>query len=114
MSGELVEQIAANMWRLRRAINSEATFTDRAVKGVSANREKAEGWLAKDAIIITDLRVEKTHRFGARDISLFFDLYNMFNQNPEQNINSTSGTTFLRPLSIVPPRLFRIGAKLNF
>ena len=72
------------------------------------------GTRRQDAIVITDLRVEKTHRFGVRDISLFFDLYNMFNANPEQNINSTSGTTFLRPLSIVAPRLARLGVKLNF
>jgi hypothetical protein len=38
----------------------------------------------------------------------------MFNANPEQNIQSSSGTAFLRPLSVVPPRLARIGAKLNF
>src|SRR5688572_20444073 len=68
----------------------------------------------QDAIFITDLRVEKTHRFGVRDISLFFDLYNMFNENPAQNVQSSSGTTFLRPLSIVPPRLARLGLKLNF
>jgi hypothetical protein len=68
----------------------------------------------QDAIIVTDLRVEKTQRFNTRDISVFFDLYNMFNQNPEQNIQSSSGTAFLRPLSIVPPRLARIGVKLNF
>ena len=72
------------------------------------------GTRGQDAIVITDLRVEKTHRFGARDISVFFDFYNMFNGNPEQNIQSSSGTAFLRPLSIVPPRLARIGVKLNF
>ncbi len=68
----------------------------------------------QDAIFIADLRVEKTHRFSGRDISLFFDLYNMFNGNPAQNVNSSSGTSFLRPLSIVPPRLARLGVKLNF
>jgi fumarate hydratase class II len=30
-------------------------FTERAVKGVTANREKAEGWLAKNAIVVTAL-----------------------------------------------------------
>ncbi len=54
------------------------------------------------------------HRFGSRDFSVFFDLYNMFNSNPEQNLQWSSGTAFNRPLSIVPPRLARIGAKLNF
>jgi hypothetical protein len=68
----------------------------------------------QDAIFITDLRVEKAQRFGERDISVFFDLYNMFNANPAQNVQSSSGTSFLRPLSIVPPRLARIGVKLNF
>jgi hypothetical protein len=35
-------------------------------------------------------------------VSVFFDLYNMFNQNPEQNLQWSSGTAFNRPLSIVP------------
>ncbi len=49
-----------------------------------------------------------------RDISVFFDLYNMFNANPAQNLQWSSGTAWNRPLSIVPPRLARIGVKLNF
>ncbi|HEX4914050.1 MAG TPA: hypothetical protein VFV51_08835, partial [Vicinamibacterales bacterium] len=73
------------------------------------------GTRRQDAIFITDLRVEKAHRFGSgRDISVFFDLYNMFNANPAQNLQWSSGTAWNRPLSIVPPRLARIGAKLNF
>jgi hypothetical protein len=38
----------------------------------------------------------------------------MFNQNPAQNLQRSSGTAFDRPLSIVPPRLARIGLKVNF
>jgi len=73
------------------------------------------GTRRQDDIIITDLRIEKSVTFtGRRDVSLFFDLYNMFNQNPEQNLQWSSGTAFNRPLSIVPPRLARIGLKLNF
>jgi hypothetical protein len=72
------------------------------------------GTRRQDAIFITDVRVEKTHRFGPRDISVFFDLYNMFNENPAQNLQWSSGTAFNRPLSIVPPRLARLGVKLNF
>ncbi len=73
------------------------------------------GTRRQDDILIADLRVEKTHRFGgSRDISVFFDLYNMFNENPAQNLQWSSGTAFDRPLSIVPPRLARIGVKLNF
>ncbi|MGE5377890.1 MAG: aspartate ammonia-lyase [Bacteroidota bacterium] len=36
-------------------IGSVQAFTVRAVKGLTANREKAEGWLAKNAIIVTAL-----------------------------------------------------------
>jgi len=36
-------------------IGAVNAFTERAVKGVTANREKAEGWLSKNAIIVTAL-----------------------------------------------------------
>jgi hypothetical protein len=73
------------------------------------------GTRRQDAIFIADLRVEKSTKFaGGRDISVFFDLYNMTNDNPAQNLQWSSGTAFNRPLSIVPPRLARIGLKLNF
>ena len=72
------------------------------------------GTRRQDEIFITDVRVEKSQKFSGRDISVFFDLYNMFNANPAQNLQWSSGTAFNRPLSIVPPRLARIGVKLNF
>ena len=36
-------------------IGSVDAFTERAVRGLTANREKAEGWLAKNAIVVTAL-----------------------------------------------------------
>src|SRR5512140_3280388 len=36
-------------------IGSVNAFTDKAVRGLTANREKAEGWLAKNAIVVTAL-----------------------------------------------------------
>jgi fumarate hydratase class II len=36
-------------------IGSVRSFTEYAVKGLTANREKAEGWLAKNAIVVTAL-----------------------------------------------------------
>lgn len=68
-----------------------------------------------DNITVMDLRVEKAFTFAAsRKISGFFDLFNMFNANPEQNLSWVSGTSYLRPLNIVPPRIARIGAKLEW
>jgi hypothetical protein len=101
--------------RYQQGIPFGRTFTS-SVLSIGSTRFLAEplGTRRQDAIFIADLRVEKTHRFGSRDISLFVDLYNMFNANPAQNLNWTSGTSFDRPLSIVPPRLARLGVKLNF
>jgi fumarate hydratase class II len=36
-------------------IGAIRAFTDKCVVGVQANREKAEGWLAKNAILVTAL-----------------------------------------------------------
>lgn len=73
------------------------------------------GTQRQDDIVITDLRIEKQFKFNSgRDISGFFDIYNLFNGNPAQNLQWSSGTAYNRPLSIVPPRLARIGLKLNF
>jgi hypothetical protein len=42
------------------------------------------------------------------------DLYNLFNANPVQNTSWSSGTSWLRPINIIPPRVLRIGAKFDF
>jgi len=48
--------IAHNLFEMMQVvIGSVNAFTERAVKGLTANREKAEGWLAKNAIIVTAL-----------------------------------------------------------
>jgi fumarate hydratase, class II len=48
--------IAHNLFEaMQVSIGSVKAFTERAVKGLAANREKAEGWLAKNAIIVTAL-----------------------------------------------------------
>jgi hypothetical protein len=73
------------------------------------------GTRRQDDIIIGDLRIEKEIGLGqVRKLGIFFDVYNLFNANPAQNLQWSSGTAFNRPLSIVPPRLGRIGAKLSF
>ena len=68
-----------------------------------------------DNITILDLRLEKGIRFKeSRRWATFVDVFNLANANPEQNVVWSSGTTFLRPLTIVPPRIVRIGAKFDW
>jgi fumarate hydratase class II len=48
--------IAHNLFEMMQVlIGAVAAFTDRCVVGVQANPEKAEGWLAKNAILVTAL-----------------------------------------------------------
>ncbi len=48
--------IAHNLFEAMQVIiGSVNAFTEKAVKGLTANREKAEGWLAKNAIVVTAL-----------------------------------------------------------
>jgi hypothetical protein len=103
------------LFRFQQGVPFGRTFQSPLSYGTVRFLAEPLGTRRQDAILITDLRVEKVQRFrGGRDVSVFFDLYNMFNQNPAQNLQWSSGTAFDRPLSIVPPRLVRLGAKLNF
>ncbi|MGE3520073.1 MAG: carboxypeptidase regulatory-like domain-containing protein [Vicinamibacterales bacterium] len=65
-------------------------------------------------INVVDVRVERTVSLGSLTLGPFMDVYNIFNANPEQNLTWSSGSSFLRPTAIVPPRVLRIGAKLNW
>ena len=48
--------IAHNLFEsMQVIIGSVKAFTEKAVRGLQANREKAEGWLAKNAIVVTAL-----------------------------------------------------------
>ncbi len=48
--------IAHNLFEMMQVmVGSVNAFRDKAIKGLTANREKAEGWLAKNAIVVTAL-----------------------------------------------------------
>jgi len=109
--------------RLTPAIRMQAgqpyarTFIASGLKYSSSQRILAEpfGTRHQDNIILVDTRLEKLfHVAKNRTISGFIDGYNLTNSNPAQNINWGSGATFLQPTTIVPPRLFRFGAKLDW
>ena len=48
--------IAHNLFEMMQiTIGAVQVFTDRAVRGITANRAKAEGWLAQNPIVVTAL-----------------------------------------------------------
>lgn len=83
-----------------------------------------------DNVTVLDAKIERRFRFGARSLSTFVDAFNILNTN-SANIGAQSGNSgrptvtladgsrvqvqgFLRPTSIIPPRIFRFGARLAF
>ncbi len=60
---------------------------------------------------VLDVRTEKAFRTGLGRITGFFDVYNIFNTNAEQDLTTTSGSSWLRPIAITPPRIARVGVK---
>jgi hypothetical protein len=61
-----------------------------------------------------DVRIERSMRVKRRRLSAFLDVFNCLNVNPEQNAIWSSGTSFLRPLTIVSPRIARVGLNVNW
>ncbi|MBI4478354.1 MAG: TonB-dependent receptor [Acidobacteria bacterium] len=91
------------------------TFTATLNYGSVTMRPEARNARRNDNVTLVDARVEKVVRLRrTAQVSGFIDLFNMFNANPIQNITSTSGSNFLRPSNIVPPRLLRIGTKVDW
>ncbi len=73
------------------------------------------GTRQQDNIILFDTRIEKLFKVaGARTVSVFIDGYNLTNANPGANINWGGGAAFLNPTTIVPPRVWRFGAKFDW
>jgi len=68
----------------------------------------------QDNINVFDFRAEKVISISGVKVAPFIDVYNVLNANPEQTIVWASGSSFLRPTAIVPPRIARIGAKVNW
>src|SRR5262249_45084138 len=83
----------------------------------------------QDDVAIFDTRVEKQFRVGRQQyVGVFFDAFNINNSNAAQNqdnvvgrrtVTLTSGEVvnyqrFLRPTTIISPRILRIGFKVGF
>ena len=69
----------------------------------------------QDNITLVDLSARKdVAAGGGRRASVFVEVFNLFNANPEQTVSWASGPSFLRPLSIVPPRIARVGMRVDW
>jgi len=65
-------------------------------------------------INVLDVRSEKAFAVNRSRVVGFFDVYNIFNTNAEQALSVSSGSSFQRPTAITPPRIARVGVKLQW
>jgi hypothetical protein len=75
------------------------------------------GTLYGDRVNQFDLRIAKNFRFGGTRTNVGFDQTNVLNANPVLTYNeafSTSTNTWLRPNSVLQPRLATFSARFNF
>jgi hypothetical protein len=80
----------------------------------------------QDTVKQLDFRAEKKFKVtGHARLAVIFDVYNVFNANPELNIRHTTGRltigetgdnipTFNTPVTILPPRIARISARFDW
>ena len=90
------------------------TFQQRFNYGTVAVKAEARDAHRSPNVSVFDLRSEKTFRLMASRLIGFFDVYNMFNTNAEQVITTSSGASWLRPIAITPPRIARLGLRVEW
>jgi outer membrane receptor protein involved in Fe transport len=94
------------------------TFLAGAANGINYGNQRMlvepVGTQRQDTISILDLRAEKSIRMGGQRLGLFADMYNIANADAAQNIGWNVGASYLRPVTIIGPRIMRFGAKFDW
>ena len=72
------------------------------------------GTRRQDNLTILDVHVERAFPVHTKRLTAFVEGFNMLNTNAEQNVNWSSGSMFLRPLSVIPPRIVRLGLRMDW
>jgi hypothetical protein len=64
---------------------------------------------------VFDAKVERTFALARNmRVRAFLDVFNITNSNAVETRTITTGTAFLRPTAVLPPRAARIGARFSF
>ena len=74
------------------------------------------GTRQQDHVVIADARIERRFTLPGRAsrLSAQLDFYNLLNANPVDFTTWSSGSSFLRPTSVVPPRIVRFGLTFDW
>jgi hypothetical protein len=90
------------------------TFVRNLAAGAATIMAEPFGSQRKPNIVIADIRSEKRFVVFKRTLSGFFDVYNIFNNNAEQDLAFASGASYLRPTLVTSPRVARFGMKFQW
>jgi outer membrane receptor protein involved in Fe transport len=61
-----------------------------------------------------DARFSRRFSLDRFRIQAQFDIYNLMNANPVLSLNTTFGTNWLQPTVVLPGRLLKFGAQIDF
>ena len=75
---------------------------------------EAVGTRRLDHVTLMDVRMEKVVRLNRNRVAIFLDVFNCLNANPETNAIWASGPSYLRPVTIVSPRIARVGLTFDW
>lgn len=101
--------------RYTRTVNSASTGVGGLTQGNITVLATPRGEHHYDALHLLDARLAYDVRFrGVRSVQFAFDMFNLLNVNTVTSQSNQSGASFGRVLDFVPPRVFRVGARVTF
>ena len=66
------------------------------------------------AVVMGELRISRTFRFGNRRIVPQLDIFNIGNVDTLTSLATAVGGSYLDPREIISPRIIRVGFSLDF
>lgn len=104
------QQVASSLGRNLAACPAAATCTATAtIAHLFAPNTRYEKRLTQ-----LDVRLSKRLNVGRARLIGMFDIYNLLNASTITALNTRYGSAWLTPTSILPARLFKVGAQLDF
>jgi len=67
-----------------------------------------------DNVGLLNFRLDKGVKVGRAKISGMLDIYNVLNSDPVTNFNMNSGSAYKTVIAVLDPRVFMLGARLEF
>jgi hypothetical protein len=83
-------------------------------QGTVSILSEPRGQTRLDNVTLWDVRVSKVFRFGTQELEAAVDVFNLLNQAAATVINTNVGSLFGQPISILPPRVARLGLVFKF